>query len=272
MNKDERIINCLIVSDIHEDISALTKIPLQNNNKFDYCFALGDYMSLDANQVDKKEYLTKGENTIKDIITILERLSNEVLYIAGNHDPASFYTNQSIRLSDDSHYLHKKYYKLDDDLYIAGIGGSVMAVVDGTKEKVWDGYPYNQQDNLESDSAFKNDVIETLELIKADPDANKKKMVLLTHNGPQNNTTTKSTHSNKVVQSGSAELCNIINKNKDIILNIHGHTHDGYGQFRLNDTVIANPGSVRDKRYAIITLSKITKDEWRISVIAKSIN
>lgn len=271
MNKAQKIIRCIVVSDIHEDISVLNKIPLGNEGKFDYCFALGDYISLDANQVDKEEYMTQGKKTIKEIITILEGLSNEVVYIAGNHDPAFFFTEASIKLTEHSHYLHKQYYQLDEDLYVAGIGGSIVAVLDGKNDKEWDGYPYNQDSNTDSDNAFKKDIIETLDLLKSNPNASKKKIVLLTHNGPKNDTTTKSIHDNKVVQSGSSELCKIISDTPGIILNVHGHTHYGHGEYMINKTVIANPGSTRDKRYLIIVFAQMAKEEWCLSISHKLI-
>lgn len=47
----------------------------------------------------------------------------------------------------------------------------------------------------------------------------------------------------------------MINNNKNIILNVHGHTHDGIGTRRVENCKIVNVGPLLYGNYCIITIS-----------------
>ena len=47
-----------------------------------------------------------------------------------------------------------------------------------------------------------------------------------------------------------------------IILNIHGHSHYPFGLSHIGQTMIVNPGALRDCRFAILSLVQLDKDKF----------
>jgi hypothetical protein len=47
-----------------------------------------------------------------------------------------------------------------------------------------------------------------------------------------------------------------------IMINIHGHSHYPFGLSHIGQTMIINPGALRDGRFAIVSLAQIDRDKF----------
>jgi len=174
-----------------------------------------------------------------------------------------------------------------NDLYFIGIGGAVPAVesvsdvddlhfvpfLDVSNKVKWEGYPYNDQSGnpsySQSDNYYLQDLTKFWEAAKLEIEENNTtsniKFVLLTHNGPFYSNTTILEHGNKCIYMGSKNLQQFLKENKDIFLNIHGHTHDGTGMVKFTHYSVINPGSLLNGDFAIIKLKRNHINQWTLS-------
>ena len=53
-----------------------------------------------------------------------------------------------------------------------------------------------------------------------------------------------------------------MSKEHDILLNIHGHTHNGLGRTYIDQVMVLNPGSLKEGNFCILKLIK--KDKWHV--------
>ena len=59
-----------------------------------------------------------------------------------------------------------------------------------------------------------------------------------------------------------------MNEENKILLNIHGHTHDGAGKNNMGKTVILNPGSLSVGEFAKLKIEKSAgQNKWLIKNI-----
>ena len=282
-----RSLRVLLVSDVHnssymfDNVKAFAK---ENKVKYDYVFYLGDFDSLKIEEQHNDTIIAESLEAIHHMLVLLETISENVYYVGGNHDPLVLFKDNAPHLGKNAINVHKKYFpmKEDNNLIIAGIGGSVITVgsVNETKApeykiqnydmKVYEGFPYTASNYKESDDSFGNTINELLTLLEPEINQNKQ-IILLSHCGPFNSCTSNVTKHNKSLYTGSIKLQELIYKyNDNIILNAHGHAHLAYGcQVVQNKTTIVNPGSLRQRRFAELTLAKSNDDhKWGI----KSIN
>jgi Icc-related predicted phosphoesterase len=281
----------LLVSDIHKSYPYLEKLKewqIENKKLFDYIFCTGDILSLKYPEIEDNEVIAKSEAEISAIISFLENMCLNVIYIGGNHDPKSLFNSKDTpTLTIRSTNLHKKHYKISNDLYLVGLGGSVPALesvnqinehgftpyLDVGDKVLWDGYPY--QDNFEnpsyknSDKMYISDLLDTwykskgeIEEINTTPN---KKYILLTHCGPFYSSTSIMENKNKCVYMGSQNLQEFLKNNSDIFLNIHGHTHKGHGRNNMAHVSVINPGSLSEGNFAVLKLKRNFIDEWTIA-------
>lgn len=282
----------LLVSDVHnssymfDNVKAFAK---ENKVKYDYVFYLGDFDSLNIDEQYNETIIAESIEAIHHMLILLETISKNVYYIGGNHDPLVLFKDNAPQLGKHAINVHKKYIPLkeDNNLIIAGIGGSVITVGSLTKTKVaeykiqnydtkvYEGFPYMASTYKESDALYGNTINELLTLLEPELNAfnNNKQLILLSHCGPFNSSTSNVTKRNTSLYTGSLKLQQFINKHSNnILLNAHGHSHLAYGcQIINNTTTIINPGSLRKGRFAELTLSKDVDDsahKWSI----KSIN
>ena len=115
----------LVVTDIHDSIENIKiLVDKVKDIKFDYIFCCGDAVSVPIAKNDDvevcKEYIIK----LKNIYDELEKLGCPLLWVPGNHEPG-IYFHGAEEITKNSENLHKKIKKLGDNLYIAGLGGSV---------------------------------------------------------------------------------------------------------------------------------------------------
>jgi Icc-related predicted phosphoesterase len=292
--KDENLsikdLDILLVSDVHLSFNYLERLKewqLDNKRLFNYIFLTGDILSLKYPDNEKNEVIAKSEAEISSIITFLENMCLNVIYLGGNHDPKSLFDVETPNLTIRSINLHKKYFKIANDLYLIGLGGSVPTItsnqvipntipyLDVSDNILWEGYPY--QDNFtspnyeNSDQIYKKDLEEVWEKVSnhitQTNTTDNIKYILLTHNGPFYSSTSLQINKGKIAYMGSKELGDFLNNNDNIMLNIHGHTHDGKGYVNYNTYSIINPGSLKNGDFAILKLKRNFADEWIISKV-----
>ena len=118
----------LVVSDVHDSIEN-TKILVDKvkDTKFDYVFCCGDVVDLPVNKNDDLEVCKEYNIKLKNIYEELEKLG-PILWVPGNHEPGIYFIEPEKRTEEvtkNSENLHKKIKKLDENLYVVGLGGSV---------------------------------------------------------------------------------------------------------------------------------------------------
>ena len=249
----------LCVSDLHlkqEGMDKLLKWNTEENNvKFDMIFAPGDFDNLSIYTKDLNEPgYPQSEKNIADFLTPLKIFDAPIYLVPGNHDPYTMFTQEDTNSKQliieelaskniKAYNLHNKAMEVAKNLTIIGHGGSVPSWWDRTtmtKQK-YVGFPYN------SDNEYKDGFQTTLNHIE-DHVKNKKdqSLILMTHIGPEMCGTSenyKSPH-DADTSLGSYYLNHIVAKyHNDIIMNIHGHSHEGDGFKRYGKVVVFNPGS-----------------------------
>lgn len=272
---DERKIQILLVTDIHDDYEYLKKLKkwqIENNIKVNYIFCTGDIVTTLEQNNDKA--INKGMIGLLNIINFLEQICSKVIYIGGNYDPIKIYEKND-KIMSGSINLHKDYFKIQEDLYVLGIGGSVPALqgeyniddpnfipfFENNNNIIFEGCPYNG--NFENaDKKYLEDLDYTLNKLKNDIKEKDVKIILLTHNGPYYSNTTLMEYKNKCLYSGSKTLQHFLKINNDIIINIHGHTHGGKGITNFNNKSVINVGNLSDGHFGIIELRRNINYEW----------
>ena len=270
-SKDE--LDFLVVSDVHEDNDNLNKLVKKlSNRKFDYVLFLGDFLDpidneeeqYEKKQGDEKEDIKKVEKIIKKLEEIAP-----VLYVGGNHDPLSIFTDD-FKIDTDldkTKNLHKKYQKIKDDLYIVGIGGStpILNGINYTKDEepfkslnisnvLYNGSPY-EGNFTEADEQFNDNLTEILDQME---EINAS-IILMSHIGPIYSYTSiqKLNDSYPMIYLGSLNLFNKYIEEEKIFLNVHGHTHPSRGRYNhYEHKTILNPGALAFSYYATMRIYK----------------
>ena len=282
--KESKEFSILIVTDIHKSLPYIEKLKewqMDYKQMFDYVFCLGDMLNLKEEDQKNDEVIFKSEGELSSIINYLENICLNVLYIPGNHEPYTLFKKSPPKLTIKSLNIHKCFYPLTKDLYVFGFGGSVPTIkslnyveksclfTDISKEVLWDGYPFTG----DYDSADKHYELQFMDAWNNGLEEIKKergtlegiKFLLMTHNGPFYSNTSVLTYDNKFSYMGSKFLNNFITNTKDIILNCHGHTHDGRGVARINGVDVINAGPLLFGHFLKMKLKRDSMLEWCLS-------
>ncbi|CAJ0830915.1 10117_t:CDS:2 [Entrophospora sp. SA101] len=203
-----------------------------------------------------------------------KNLDKPLLYIPGNHDPDTSFTQSKDQdnggNNDDKKCknMHNQTMQLEPGLSIVGFGGSTNGVLKNSPGTVvWPAYP------KDSESLFTKNLPNLLNKVKDDD------IILVTHVGPADVGTTNvdkfPLQSSLAISSGSLALHDFIMSSSPssetnssslkhdirIINNIHGHSHWSFGLSHIGQTAIINPGAFEDGRFAILSMVKLRKDE-----------
>jgi Icc-related predicted phosphoesterase len=290
LNLQKSELDILLVSDIHLSFNYLERLKewtVENKRLFDYIFCTGDFLKLNYPENEDNVLQAEGETKLSAIISYLENICLNVIYLGGNHDTKSlFETKDTPTLTIKSLNLHKKILKVTNDLYFLGLGGSIHTNESSLKisdplftpyqdlsDKIrWIGYPYNigASNFKESDEKFGEDLAslwqKTQSLIEETNTTKNIKFILLTHIGPFYSNTTKSyPKDGKCVYMGSIKLQDFLNQNPDVFMNIHGHSHDALGRQSFSHFNVINPGSLQNGNFGVLKLKRDFSDEWLIA-------
>ena len=61
------------------------------------------------------------------------------------------------------------------------------------------------------------------------------------------------------------KLFKLFKKQNSIFLNIHGHTHPGYGRTTFGNIQTINPGSLKESRFGYLKIEKLKNEKWFLS-------
>lgn len=275
MENSSTKIKCLVLSDIHQNYNCLKRLKThldEQKIELNYIIATGDFVSLKPKEKIDPKYIKEAEKEIKEMIRLLEDICPTVIYIGGNHEPITLFTSPPPSMSSKSTNLHKGFVTFDSNLYVASVAGAVHAVDASSdfKKIVWNGFPYFLPTYFQSDAKYSKDLHDLFDMIDKDIKTKKPinpKILLLTHNGPYGVKTTFSNEDGIYVQSGSIGLMKLIEERDDILINLHGHTHKGYGQDKINSTLIFNTGATKYNRFTVMDLEKNEETGWEIKAI-----
>jgi len=265
-NNTDKTIKLLIASDIHlsfKNIDLLGQVIKDRNEKIDYLICPGDICNFNPVNCNDEQLVKECEEEMKKIFIALETIHPNVLYVPGNHDAKTTLLidgdHDALKLTSHSRNLHKSSIRLDDDLVMIGCGGSLPSLKN--EKNHWTGYPYQKEEDIQVDlDQMLSHSQSTTKLKEND------RIILLTHSGPFTSGTTidQVEDPGTLIHSGSKSINTLIENNKSIFLNIHGHTHHASGMCRVGKTYIVNPGSLRTGHYMIVTLEKYCNELWRI--------
>ena len=271
----------LLCSDTHEsveNVNLLVSYCKQNSINPDYIFCLGDIMNISTGSQGDESIYNQKLLELKNILTSLESISPNLIYLPGNHDFLKLFNVEDCpKITENSINLHLKSHIIKDDLLLVGIGGSICSL--STDEEFyhayknidknnieWKGYPYI--DNMESPNYDKSDEMLKNDLGKIDSYVNeyKGKVLVLSHNGPFTSNTANQ-YEEKIIYSGSPALNEFLIKYENKILaHVHGHTHEAQGMGKVHNVKVFNPGALLLKRFGLLSLVKNIESNyiWKI--------
>lgn len=262
-DKADRELTLILVSDLHYATDKLEKLKNwyveKNKERINYVIGLGDFDNLDNDDPDtQKELPSKLESNISNELLYLEFFSVPILYIPGNHDAPSLFSEKPT-LTQHSVNIHGTAYKLAEGLQIVGFGGSLPGY--NKDKQIWAGWPFKS--DVELATKFK-------EIAQSQLNSSTQ-TILATHVGPWSSSTTKDyfQYFPDLIDSGSKYLDEVIIKEENNILtNLHGHTHEGTGRANLRRKEVINPGSLMQGNFGILRLNK---DSWTQKWVVKSL-
>lgn len=289
-------IRILMISDIkgnHLYLQKLKEWQLENNVYFDFIFVLGNFLNLPFGSQNNEAIIPKSEADISSILTFLENITLNVVYIGGNHDSGTIFESQCPpSLTIKSFNLHQNYFKIADDLYLIGQGGTVSTIAGSNSSMnqspfneinfyqnvVDDGFPINE-DNIKSKKYYVNDnnygdslkdiIHRARTEIKEKNETPNVKYIVLTHIGPFYSHTSYRKEMEGFKYTGSVQLNKILCENKiDIIANIHGGNALGKGVTVLNTVTVINPGEINKGNFGVLILKRDSQtSQWTIGQI-----
>ncbi|KAL9643490.1 hypothetical protein ABK040_010104 [Willaertia magna] len=263
----------LLVSDIHKDIDKLKNVEevLKKNhlNKIDYVLCMGDVVNIKTpEEYESKEVQKEAFEEVLTIGKALQKFAKTVYMIPGNHDPDEMFLPKEV---DGIHFIHKEIISLKDNLILAGFGGSIPSHYETPSnikgERAWEGYPFKTALDFEKEwILFEKKILDT---IKEDE---KKQIVLMTHNGPNECDTTvfqKYDIESPIIMSGSSNVKDSLAKiefQNHLLCNIHGHTHAFKPMTsRIGICPIVNPGSLMEGNFAVLRLEKLNSNRFDLT-------
>lgn len=260
-------ITLLIISDLHLNSKKLEK--LKNwffssfTQKLDFLLILGDFDNISQKIGEmNKELCAKSEANISNILSFLEFVACPILYIPGNHDAFSIFKiddgvnpYENKKLTQNSINVHQTTYEITKDLQIIGLGGSIPAFKKSLGEKpIYQGFPYK------NDTEFETDLTKIKELF-----SEQVQTIFLTHNGPEFSSTAINfvDDPKDPIYFGSNSLFQFITQKHNILVNLHGHIHDGVGKTRIGGVEVINPGSLNNGDFCLLDLCRNSVDnKW----------
>jgi len=271
--KSPNKVKILLTSDIHNahnKIDALKAWRLRKK-KFDVDFILcsGDLTNMDPAKENIPELVSACEGEMSAVISGLENICGKVVYLPGNHDAkTTLGETQQPSLTLHSINIHYKCLRIAPDLVLVGLGGSIPAY--RGEKQAWVGYPYKSEDQMQAalDKVLKGEVAPAS--VKEDRINEADTIVLVTHVGPHNASTTvdQVNVDMEPVQSGSKALRSALldpTNQKRVLLNIHGHTHHSPGLTKVGKAYVLNPGSLRSGKFGFLKLKKLPEGKWKIT-------
>lgn len=212
----------LLLTDIHGDGENLREIISKEN--FDAVLCAGDIS-------DANEFENYREN-LDEMLNILENGSGLVKAIPGNMDPEELCVEALI---DRKMNIHKKVASFEE-FDVVGFGGGQT--------------PFNTPFEPSGE-----EIENTVEILHGRMSSGPKVAVI---HQPPKNTDLDIVDDDHV---GSSEVRNLL-ENNDFDLLLTGHIHESRGTDKLSNTLMVNPGPVKNGYYGILT----AEDEFNVEL------
>ena len=222
----------LILSDIHGDFSKAEKLN-DEFKKADIVLFAGDFSKL-----------FKTETGIPILKELMEK--NENLFsVLGNCDaPEMLKELEKKDVSVQGDLIFK------DGLFFAGAGGALKFTGDTANER--------DEDDLMSDLQIVRDRF--AEYQDSETSGKWNNLVLIVHQPPKDTKLDKITAG---IHVGSAALTEFIKEYQPLLL-VSGHIHESAAIDTLGNTVMINPGSFAEGKYAVAQIHK-ENGEWKVA-------
>ena len=226
LNKDYIIMKILALTDIHGETEKLKKVLLKDfSSNCDLILVAGDL----TNFGDK--------NQISAVINLLNNSNKPYFYVPGNCDYVNRFDQEQLKYN--LHGKHVVYSRIG----IIGIGGSLKT-------------PFNTPFEITEEEIDRLLRSAYQELIKF---KNFDKWILVSHNPPYN---TSLDYTRTGLHVGSKIVRKFIEDNKPILV-ITGHVHEARSKDKLGETLVVNPGPLKDNYYAEIEIKNDVQVELK---------
>lgn len=267
----------LLVGDIHfsfENMKKLSDWTDQNTKSLDYILVNGDVANIQHGEPKESDQVAFEQFTaiMKDFQSNPSFKGAQVVYLPGNHDPKELFEEAegvkgALNLHLKSTFLQSRTISAHADrgkgpgLLVLGLGGSVPGIYQDSQEMAFPGFPFQDDDQVESHLA-------TLYYQCKQRIDGSKSYILLTHNGPFSSPTTWKRLNGKPVLMGSKALLDKMDEQAEqILLHIHGHSHEGWGVTQLPSGVtVVNPGALKDGRFGMVEIDQ-ENGKFKVSTI-----
>jgi Icc-related predicted phosphoesterase len=277
MNGKTRI-KFLIIGDMHNRIQNVRKVLSKTKSeKFDYVLCYGDIVNIPTGENANKNIIESSMPLMYNIFLELEKIA-PILWVPGNHDPYIYYSDNFEEISSKSKNLHKKFQKIDENLYIVGLGGSTPILSGGEWSKdfipfkdidlskfKYTGYPYNVKSNdyIESDNLLLKDFNEVLN--EGKKVWGNSQLIFLTHIGPLFSFTNCMEEEGDYLYLGSQNIGEIFKNEENCFIDIHGHSHlsEAFITIRPGKYVF-NAGAIYNGNFGILEIVKDKEGKWNV--------
>lgn len=214
----------LVISDLHGDVAMLDKLDFEFKTA-DVVLCCGDF--------------AKDTEPSKPMLDALCKKHDVIFAVPGNHDAPSF--SSELEAADVECEGELEWY---EGLLFCGSGGS-------TKHTGW-----TPNEITEEEIVRDFDVA----LASAQSMGNDwSNLVAIMHNPPKDTKCDKISDGTHV---GSVLLRQFIEKTQPLLV-VTGHIHESAGVDKIGDTIIVNPGSLAEGRYAVLEVAK-TDGKWNV--------
>lgn len=235
----------LIINNINSNYMYLIKLKewqIKNQEYFDYLFFLGNFLSFSENKKkDDIKEISNDEAEIGGLLSYLENLCLNIIYIGGKNDTSTIFKTPYPTLTLRSVNLHQNYHKITEDLYLIGYGGN---------------FYYDKFDN-----SIENSFNNFHDYLKENCNIKKIQTIFFCNEWFYGKTNLLNNRNDKIYE-------NIINnKNNHIFLNINGNIKIKKGTEILDKITIINPGSICEGEFAILILERDKNNSWEIKSI-----
>ena len=226
----------LVLNNINSNYLYLFKLKewqIKSNIYFDYLLYLGNFLSYSDKDKNNVKEIANDEAQTGGLLSYLENLCLNIIYIGGNNDCVTLFKNPFPYLTVKSKNIHKNYFKLTDDLYVVGYGGNIN-----------DNNIFELEDTFSSLHKYlvENDKLTNIQTI------------LMNNDNYNENKDSKSIYENIFK-----------NKENNVFLNLNGNIEEKKGTYKLFDTIVINPGSIIDGNIGILDLERdINDNSWKI--------
>ena len=277
MNGKTRI-KFLIIGDMHNRIQNVRKVLSKTKSeKFDYVLCYGDIVNIPTGENANKNIIESSMPLMYNIFLELEKIA-PILWVPGNHDPYIYYSDNFEEISSKSKNLHKKFQKIDENLYIVGLGGSTPILSGGEWSKdfipfkdidlsnfKYTGYPYNVKSNdyIESDNLLLKDFNEVLN--EGKKVWGNSQLIFLTHIGPLFSFINCVEEEGDYLYLGSQNIGEIFKNEENCFIDIHGHSHlsEAFITIRPGKYVF-NAGAIYNGNFGKLEIVKDKEGKWNV--------